>query len=76
MMNDLAFAAGLEQAAALLERTAADYDQMAEQKRRVADRGARAGRPLVHVDRAKAAEYANKADLLRGQAKLIRQIET
>lgn len=76
-MMSLAFEAGLDQAAQLLERTAQDYDEMALQEMGVYNRLRGSGQVLrTHAHKQHSEELSRAAQLLRGQAKLIRQIET
>lgn len=63
---------GLEDAAALLEHTAQDYDQMSAKQREFA---ARCNNYLTRTPHAaRAAMYADEAQLLRGQAGHIRKL--
>lgn len=66
----------LDEAAALLERTAEDYDQMAEQERKAYDESARRRYLGAIVHRERMSRYTDQAALLRGQAKHIRELKT
>jgi len=66
---------GLAEAAKLLTRTAQDYDQMAAQEQASFEALAK-NRWLQAVNhRQRVADYSGKAQLLRGQAKLIAELK-